>query len=488
MSLRIAFDSRRVRVPLVLADLREEGAEASGLHPYDTLSVLVLVFLADGEVRREMFPLRLAPSSGPYDGRDFELRSLPASPSPGSQAGQGQLPASHELGIPDRYFALDASHPRAAAIPHSLALQVVGSSALNPGRTFSGGVEVLLGRPAARPSWPVFLGLLERFFPSLLPSSFVEKPSFRLLSDAGEDLFLVKLPLKLPEEGGRQGLLPRTFHPDWPLKGWREAWMELSPTVTEDPLHLRVEAGFFEDREGAAGHGFSPLNLKGWAERGLDLPALAGAAGRTPDGAWVFIARRAEAAQGVSKAEPGFKAEPAAPAPSASPWREAFSCSIRAPSLGSFLRHDFRNPDSIALHPAAAALFRGLKKEAALSALGGLARLAARGQGGGPKRNGGGGFRRDAEALKTLFARHGAVLNGLRKNFDRFLEPALVLHYERGVRPEIPRRAGRRKEKILLPDLFLRPAPLPSGAAEPGLQPFGETVLGLQGEKPVQGL
>lgn len=179
MSYQVTLNSRNVLVPVTLEgpDGKRLDAPPSRL---DTATAMVIAVSSEGTFSQEFIPLSLvADSPRAYSGEGWELRAQAA----------GRDHCVFYLGIPDVRFAAPAaggSHPK------SLSVQVVGSSALSGREDFSGGVDVSLQAEVAVPLVPGFLGLVDRFFPPLLPTAFVESYRVARVEAAGRlDLVLM---------------------------------------------------------------------------------------------------------------------------------------------------------------------------------------------------------------------------------------------------------------------------------------------------------
>lgn len=270
MSYQITLNSRNVLVPLSLET--PQGERITGpLSRLDTATAMVIRISSGGSFTQEFIPLGIERNTmRAYPGTDWVLWS---------QKTGSDLWACY-LGIPDRFFAVDAD----GVPPRSISVQVVGTSPLTGREEFSGGVDVALQAEVAPPLIPGFLNLGERFFPTLLPHNFIERHAV--------DSF---------EFGGRRGLLlmaalqadpsdrvPVSLGKHWEPKNWIHAAVEnLAPAVGGGG-YFTIRGGCFYGRNRKITHWFG-------GEIGLGGPGFRQAAsdkiramGPNGNGAWVF--------------------------------------------------------------------------------------------------------------------------------------------------------------------------------------------------------
>lgn len=274
MSYQVALDSRNVLVPITL-----EGRDGTRLDVtpsrLDTATAMVIAVKANGAFSQEFIPLRItADPSRAYAGTEWELRA--------HQAGRDHT--VFYLGIPDRWFAAGEPATGDEALK-SLSIEVVGSSPMTGRQDYSGGVDVSLQSRVQLPLVPGFLGLGERFFPTLLPHNFVESWALESFAFGGREDLVLKASLQADPASDR---LPMSLGKHWDPKNWVGAAVEnLVPDAPAGAYHV-VRGGCFYARNRRVTHWFGSgigLEDRGFRQAaGERLKAL----GPGANGAWVF--------------------------------------------------------------------------------------------------------------------------------------------------------------------------------------------------------
>lgn len=273
MSFQVALDSRNVLVPLSLEDARGERMHHA-LSRLATATAMVIQVSASGSFTQEFVPLRIRQDvARGYAGGEWELWV---------QKAGGDGLCAYYLGIPDRLFATaDGAEP-----PRSLSVEVVGTSPLTGKEDFTGGVDVALQAHVEPPLIPGFLGLSERFFPTLLPHNFLERQAIAEFEFGGRRSLLLMAALQV-DPADR---LPVSLGKHWDAKNWIQAVVEnLAPAdPAAAPSWFAIQGGCFYGRNGKLSHWFGGgigLDGKGFRQAATDrIRSL----GPVANGAWVF--------------------------------------------------------------------------------------------------------------------------------------------------------------------------------------------------------
>lgn len=269
MSYQVTLNSRNVLVPVTLEghDGRRLDTPPSRL---DMATAMVISVSSSGGFSQDYIPLRIsvdAPQA--YAGREWELRAQAA----------GRDHYVFYLGIPDACFAASAAQPH----PKSLSAQVIGSSGLSGRDDFSGGVDVSLQAEVALPLVPGFLGLVDRFFPPLLPHAFVASYRVARVEAAGRRDLVLMASLQ-PDPSERP---PVSFGKHWDPKNWIGAAVENLDPAGGGAYHV-IRGGCFYARNKRVTHWFGSgigLDDRGFRQEAAERIRALGASG---NGAWVF--------------------------------------------------------------------------------------------------------------------------------------------------------------------------------------------------------
>ena len=274
MSFQVTLNSRNVLVPLALEDRQGERMHAA-LSRLDTATAMVIQVSASGAFTQEFVPLHIRQdTTRAYAGGEWELWVQKAS----------NDVHAYYLGVPDRLFATDAE----GQPPRSLSIEVVGTSPLTGREDFTGGVDVTLQAQVEPPLIPGFLGLSERFFPTLLPHNFIERHVAAEFEHAGKRRLLLLASLQM-DEADR---VPVSMGKHWEAKNWIQAVVEnLAPIPSESdapPAWFCIQGGCFYGRNGKLSHWFGGgigLEEKGFRQAATERIRTLGQSGT---GAWVF--------------------------------------------------------------------------------------------------------------------------------------------------------------------------------------------------------
>ena len=273
MSFQVALDSRNVLVPLSLEDRQGERMHQA-LSRLDTATAMVIQVSASGGFTQDFVPLRIRQDAARgFAGDEWELWVQKA-------GGEGLY--AYYLGIPDRFFATaGATEP-----PRSLSVQVVGTSPLTGREDFTGGLDVTLQAQVEQPLIPGFLGLSERFFPTLLPHNFLERQELAEFEYGGRRSLLLLAAL----QADPADRLPVSLGKHWDAKNWIHAVVEnLAPADgAAGPAWFAIEGGCFYGRNRKLSHWFGGsigLDEKGFRQAASErIHSL----GQGANGAWVF--------------------------------------------------------------------------------------------------------------------------------------------------------------------------------------------------------
>ncbi len=270
MSYQIAHSSSHVLIPVTFVYGEESRRFNGPIHPTDAPSVMVL-YLADGHpLRQDMHPLRVSAETERYPGKEWELRTRNL---------EGNLQTFY-LGIPDSCFEHAAGGPPAW---DTVSMQVVGTPLLNPGRAYSGGVDILLQPQVEFPLLPGFLNLAERFFPTLLPWNFMEGyvlETFRPSPEKEQLLLRVDLQMDAFDK------MPISLEKLWDPQNWLDAVVE--NLVPGHAGVFTVQGGCFFTRARKTTHWFGGrIGLEERSFRSKAAKAIS-ALGPSEHGAWVF--------------------------------------------------------------------------------------------------------------------------------------------------------------------------------------------------------
>ncbi len=286
MSFQVTLNSRNVLVPLSLED--HQGERMLGaLSRLDTATAMVIQVSASGSFTQEFVPLRIRQeTTRGYAGGEWELWVQKAS---------GDLHVYY-LGIPDGFFATGSS----GEPPRSLSIEVVGTSPLSGREEFTGGVDVTLQAQVEPPLIPGFLGLAERFFPTLLPHNFIDRHVAAEFEFGGKRSLLLLVSLQM-DEADR---VPVSLGKHWDAKNWIQAVVEnLAPVPASDSgekaAWFAIQGGCFYGRNGKLSHWFGGgigLEEKGFRQAATERIRTLGEGGT---GAWIFWLEPQGAADGV---------------------------------------------------------------------------------------------------------------------------------------------------------------------------------------------
>jgi hypothetical protein len=277
MSYQVASGSRNVLVPVTLEDHlgRRYNSPLSGL---DTINAMIITAYAGGGLHQEFQPLRVSTGdTRAYAGAEWELRAEKT----------GSEWFVYFLGIPDRLLAA-ASDGRETK---SISVEIVGTSPLTGREEFSGGADINLQAQVELPLIPGFINLGERFFPTLLPSNFIERYALDLFEFGGRrDLLLAAALQTDPSDR-----LPVSLGKHWEPKNWVDAVVENLDAEGKPGGYFSVKGGCFHGRNRKVTHWFGLGSSRAGRGAGSEETAFREAAaekiramGVSGNGAWIF--------------------------------------------------------------------------------------------------------------------------------------------------------------------------------------------------------
>ena len=272
MSYQIALHSKNVLLPISLEGRNTGTRLNEPVSKTDAAGAMVVFITKEGKFSQEFFPLKISGSKElPYAGQNWELLSIPAS----------EDYFSYYLGIPDVCFAWKSEDNDSFK---SISVEIVGSSLLNPNHSYSGGVDIALFDSAEKPLIPAFLNLSERFFPTLLPSNFMEQYSLSTFRFQESEQLLLMAHLQIDP----YDKIPMSFEKHWDPKNWIGAVVENLAPGLDGNLFFTVQGGCFFNRNKKITHWFG-------GKIGLDEKSFRHEAsakikemGIPENGAWVF--------------------------------------------------------------------------------------------------------------------------------------------------------------------------------------------------------
>ncbi len=272
MSYQIALHSQNVLLPISLEKRETASRLNEAIAKTDAAGAMVVFVAKSGKFSQEFFPLKIGYSQDlPYDGKNWELLCL--------SAGEGYH--SYYLGIPNNCFAWNSEDNDRFK---SLSVEIVGSSLLNPSHGYSGGVDIALYDENESSTTPAFINLSERFFPTLLPSNFVEKFAVSTFHFQESEQLLLMAHLQIDP----YDKIPVSFEKHWDPKNWIGAVVENLAPELDSELFFTVQGGCFFNRNKKITHWFGGgigLEEKSFRdEASLKIRDM----GIPENGAWVF--------------------------------------------------------------------------------------------------------------------------------------------------------------------------------------------------------